>query len=327
MKPSFLHKPVNGPFDDPAVYMRVLRESRALLFDAGDIAALSNREILKITDIFVTHAHIDHFIGFDTIIRILLKRNAPVVFYGPEGIIDQIQGRLRGYSWNLISEYALVIHVVEIKENQVSRATFRAPDGFERINTQTEENTGIVLENSLFAVSAVVLEHGIPTLGYSIKEKLHININKAALADFGFEVGPWLGRLKDFIRNGQMDREVDTGKGIHKISDLKHIYMMTEGQKVSYIMDSSPTDDNINRIVDFVADADSLYIEAYFIHKDLELAMNRNHLTAGIAGRIAKKAGVKNLHLLHFSPRYMDNPDVVVNEAWEAYRPSTSQDF
>ena len=95
---------------------------------------------------------------------------------------------------------------------------------------------------------------------------------------------------------------------------------MTEGQKVSYIMDSSPTESNFERIANFVVDADSLYIEAYFIHEDLEHARKRNHLTARLSGLISKKARIKNLHLLHFSPRYKDRTEDIINEAYEGFR-------
>ncbi len=317
MKPSFHHRPVNGPFEDPAVFVRILRKKRALLFDAGDISGLSTRDIMKTTDVFVTHTHIDHFIGFDTIIRFLLRRDTPVTFYGPEGIIDRIQGKLRGYTWNLITEYPLVIRVLEIRNEKVHKAVFKAGNRFE-LNDEGIQNTeGRVLENPLFSVNAVVLEHDVPSLGFSIKEKSHINIDKAKLTDCGLEVGPWLNTLKDSIRNGKFDETINTGKGMHKVSELENIYLITEGQKVSYVMDSSPTEDNFEKIVEFVADADSLYIEAYFMHKDFEHAFKRNHLTAKLSGLIAKKARVKRLHLLHFSPRYRDNSDDIINEAYK----------
>jgi ribonuclease Z len=320
MKPIFHHRPVNGPFEDPAVFVRILRERRALLFDAGDVSGLSPRDLMKVTEVFVTHTHIDHFIGFDHIIRALLRRDTPVTFYGPEGIIDRISGKLRGYTWNLISEYPLEINVLEIRNENIHKAAFRAGEEFKLNEEGTQENYGSVLDNPLFSVNAVVLEHDVPSLGFSIKEKIHINIDKAKLSDRGLEVGPWLNTLKDFIRNGKFNEEVDTGKGGYKVSELEDIYVMTEGQKVSYIMDSSPTESNIKRITDFIADSDSLYIEAYFIHEDLEHARRRNHLTAKLSGSIAKKARVKNLHLLHFSPRYSERPEVVLKEAFDNFR-------
>ena len=74
MKPSFHTKLFNPPFKDPGLYVRLLREGRALMFDLGSTENLSARDLLKTTDIFVTHTHIDHFIGFDNILRISLKK-------------------------------------------------------------------------------------------------------------------------------------------------------------------------------------------------------------------------------------------------------------
>ena len=190
MKPVFHHRPVNGPFEDPSVYVRVLHEKKGLLFDAGDVPGLSARELMKITDVFITHTHIDHFIGFDTIIRILLKRAAPVTFYGPEGIIKCITGKLDGYTWNLITEYPLVVNAVEIRRDIILKASFRAGEEFTCVDTGFIDYTPTVLDTPLFYVNAVILEHDVPSLGFYIKEKKHINIDKARLTGRGFSVGP-----------------------------------------------------------------------------------------------------------------------------------------
>ena len=87
MKPTFHHRAINSPFDDPCVYVRALREKRALLFDLGHTNRLKPADIQKITDVFVTHTHIDHFIGFDTLLRALLRRETPLRIFGPPNII------------------------------------------------------------------------------------------------------------------------------------------------------------------------------------------------------------------------------------------------
>jgi ribonuclease Z len=88
MKPTFHVRPVNGPFEDPCVYARIIREKRALLFDLGRLERLEIGNLLKITDIFVTHMHMDHFAGFDTVLRGVLKRDIPLRIFGPENIIE-----------------------------------------------------------------------------------------------------------------------------------------------------------------------------------------------------------------------------------------------
>ncbi|HKZ56748.1 MAG TPA: MBL fold metallo-hydrolase, partial [Thermodesulfovibrionales bacterium] len=77
MKPTFIHRMINGPFEDPCLFIRIIREKRAFLFDIGSIDRLKSGDLQKITDVFVTHTHIDHFIGFDTLLRALLRRERP----------------------------------------------------------------------------------------------------------------------------------------------------------------------------------------------------------------------------------------------------------
>ena len=67
MHPLFLPRLVNGPFEDPALFIPFQFERRALIFDLGDISRLAPRDLLKTSHAFVTHAHMDHFIGFDTV--------------------------------------------------------------------------------------------------------------------------------------------------------------------------------------------------------------------------------------------------------------------
>jgi ribonuclease BN (tRNA processing enzyme) len=65
---------VNGRSGDPGLYVETLFEKRAVLFDLGDISILSPRKIHRLGHVFVSHAHIDHFIGFDRLLRVLVGR-------------------------------------------------------------------------------------------------------------------------------------------------------------------------------------------------------------------------------------------------------------
>src|SRR5512139_3848720 len=105
MKPVFHAKLLNDYFSDPCLFVRMLREKRAVLFDLGTIDSLKPADLYKITDVFVSHTHMDHFIGFDTLLRGILRRNIPLNIYGPPALLPCIHGKLKGYTWNLIEDY------------------------------------------------------------------------------------------------------------------------------------------------------------------------------------------------------------------------------
>ena len=320
MKPSFHVRPLNGPFDDPGLYVRVLREGRALLFDMGFTTGLSARDILKTHHIFVSHTHIDHFIGFDNILRVSLKKKLPLKLYGPEGFIECIEGKLKGYTWNLIGDYPLVMEVYEVSREVIHRARFAAGNTFVREDLGTRPYRGILASDSLCRATAAILDHQIPCLAFSLEEDFHINIDKSRLDDMNLPVGKWLAELKSAIRRGQKEGEFTINERTFAFSQLKDIATITKGQKLSYVVDAIGSDANIEKIVDLVRDADVLYIEAYFLHKDRERALNRYHLTAKEAGRIAREAGVGRMEVIHFSPRYMDRPGEVIREAREEFQ-------
>lgn len=321
MKPVFYAAPVNGPFDDPGLYVRLLRESRALLFDAGDIRRLETGSILKISDIFITHTHMDHFIGFDSILRAVLRRDEPLRIFGPENIISCVEGKLRGYSWNLIREYPIRIEVFELKTDSVEHAGFYAENSFCRIDDPSKRFDEIILDDPFFRVRALHVTHEIPVLAYSLEEEFHINVNKDMLLGMGLSVGPWLSELKRAIRRAAPpDTIIEVDGAPRRLDELIPLTMITRGEKISYVMDVSPEEENIKKIIPFVAGSDALFCEGYFLSRDSDRAMERNHLTAELAGRIAREAGVGRLELMHFSPKYRHCVDELYQEAEKAFK-------
>src|SRR5215470_7584696 len=227
MRPLLHPTLVNGRSGDPAVYIETLFEKRAILFDLGDITPLSPRKIHRLDRVFVSHAHLDHFIGFDRLLRILVGREKTVALYGPRGFIDHVHHKLQAYLWNLADRYLsdLVFVVTEIASSSESRiAQFRLRNAFaaEPIGTGAIVNNVICSQPS-FQVSATILEHRTPCLGFAIEEVAHVNVWKTRLANMGLSVGPWLRELKQAIMEGRPDHHrlrVPSGRGSSHIREM-----------------------------------------------------------------------------------------------------------
>jgi len=329
MKPLMHPFLINGPFDDPGLYIEIKWDRRALLFDLGDITSLNASQLLKVTDVFISHMHMDHFIGFDYLLRIVLNRDKPVRLFGPPGITDCIEGKLRGYTWNLTQDYPFTMQVAEVTPDIIKMTKFSAGDGFKRHDSGNSSFSGVILEEEMFTINCSHLDHKIPSLAFALKERFHININRDKLERLNLPVGPWLRRFKQALWEGAPDDErfeVTASGGAEgckefSLGELKdEIATITEGQKLSYIVDAVYNRENEEKIVELSRDSDILYCEAAYLEKDINIASERFHLTARQAGDMAQKAGAKELVIFHFSPRYKDNPDELYNEAMQSFR-------
>ena len=329
MKPLLHSYLINGPFDDPGLYIDIMWDRRALLFDAGDVSRLNASQILKVSDVFVSHTHMDHFIGFDNLLRTVLNREKTIRIFGPPGITDCVEGKLRGYTWNLTKDYLLVLHITEVNTGILKKTEFHAIDGFRRRDLSNIPFSGIILEEDMLTVYCSPLDHKIASLAFALKERFHININRDKLERLNLPVGPWLRRFKQALWEGAPDDErfeVTASGGAEgckefSLGELKdEIATITEGQKLSYIVDAVYNRENEEKIVELSRDSDILYCEAAYLEKDINIASERFHLTARQAGDMAQKAGAKELVIFHFSPRYKDNPDELYNEAMQSFR-------
>lgn len=329
MKPIFHANLINDPFYDPVLFIRFMYQSRAILFDLGDISELSARDMLKITHVFVSHTHMDHFIGFDTLLRIFLGRNKKLHLFGPNGFLKNVEGKLAGYTWNLVSEYVTDFRIIatEVQEDLLIKREYPCKKRFAPSKEEKTRFTGILLKEPAFFVKTTILDHNqIPCLAFRIEENFHVNINKEKLKEMNLPVGPWLSRFKEAIYKNK-DKEMEfsvtweeRGKVVkeEKFSFqklVKEIAIITPGQKVTYVTDVTGTRENIEKIVELARNSDTLFIEATFLDKDRDLAKRKSHLTAKQAGMIARMAGVKKIVVFHFSPRYHGNPDALRKEA------------
>jgi ribonuclease Z len=335
MRPIFRAELVNGPFGDPGVYIDLKFARRALLFDVGDVTSLSTRKLLRVSDIFVSHTHMDHFAGFDHLLRVCLGRDTGVRMYGPPRFIEQLGCKLAAYTWNLVENYEtdFIITGHELLDSgRLKRAVFRSKRRFEcEPLEEAEAPDGLLLEEPQFRIRTRPLDHhGIPSLAFSFEEGVHINVWKNRLEELGLPTGPWLTELKQKVRDGEPDESPirvrwRTREGSREetfsLGELRSSVLDFEpGQRVCYVTDVAGHEANVRALVDFLADADLVFIEAVFLDEDRAHAERKAHLTARCAGRIARLARARMAAPFHFSPRYLQREADVRREFEEGRR-------
>ncbi len=326
MAERFAPRLINGPFEDPALFIGFHYERRALIFDLGRLDRLSVREILKLSDVFVSHTHIDHFIGFDHLLRCSLNRDQPLRLFGPKGIIDNVRGKLTGYTWNLIRDYPLSLTVYEVDRLTLRKAEFKAVHDFRLKEEGQSPFSGTLVEEPSFRVRAAILDHQIPCLAFSLEEGNRLNIKGDVLEDMGLHSGPWLDDFKRMLRQDRPSTTplaAPTRSGGTKELTLQEwrdlLVLEKKGQKIVYVVDSCYSEANIGQIVSLAQGADLFYCESTFLEADADKAEQRSHLTATQAGALARQARVKRFIPFHFSRRYESEPDRLQEEALRAF--------
>jgi len=327
-------KLVNPSFGDPGLYVDFRNEKRALLFDIGDIGALAPRKLLRLSHVFVSHTHMDHFMGFDWLLRVSLGRDLAVRLFGPPGFVDQVAHKLAAYTWNLIESYPGDFRVLASEihpEGRLASALFRCRRRFDRETLDDAYiNDGVLVDEPGFRVRTAFLEHRTPCLAFAVEEKAHVNIWKNRLEEMGLPVGPWIRDLKDAVLNSAPD-DMPTRAWWHEggerkervlaLGELKaRALQLVPGEKVCYVTDAAFSEQNAQRIIGLAKEADLLFIESVFLHEDADQAQKKSHLTARQAGEIARAAGARVVVPFHFSPRYAGREAALRAELERAFR-------
>ncbi len=326
---------VNDPFGDPALYVDFRDERRALLFDLGDVTALPPRKLIRLSHVFVTHTHMDHFAGFDHLLRVVLGRKTGIALFGGPDFIAQLDHKLRAYTWNVVHRYEVEL-VIDAREVDVDgrgqRARFSSRTGFAREPGAPFELVDDVLhEETLFRVRGRFVDHELPCLAYALEEKAQFKVAKDRLAALGISTGPWLRELKQAVLTGAPDttpiqvRWRDRG-GDHEttrqVSELRELVLeIVPGRRLGYVTDLRFTEANLSALSKLLRGVDQLFIESVFLDQDREHASRKNHLTARQAGEIARSVGARAVVPFHFSPRYEGRAAALVAEVHAAFSP------
>ena len=294
---------INGPFGDPGVYVDFKYRNEAFLFDLGDLHALPPRKLLKIDYIFVSHTHMDHFIGFDHLLRVSLGRDRSIRLFGPPGFLAQVESKLSAYTWNLVANYANDFELIatEVGQEVLVTRRYRCREAFRPAGEERRAFDGTLVPGEFFTVRAAFLDHDTPCLAFRFEEKTRLNIKKNILREMELPPGAWLQELKEHILRGAPDDQPvrvwwrSAGGREERTLPLgplrEKAVKVTPGQVLAYVTDTLAGGENSRRIVEIARGAEVLFIEATFLHADAETAARKHHLTARQAGELARQAG------------------------------------
>src|SRR5206468_10069462 len=257
----------------------------ALLFDAGDLSPLSARDLLRVSHVFVSHMHMDHFIGFDALLRVNVGREKVIRVAGPPGIGERVCHKLNGYDWDLVERYdtELVFEVVDVGPNGPERASRLS---FKNRFDPEPMQAGMVAEAVELKVETALLEHHGPCVGFAVSEPAHVNVWKSRLDERGIETGQWLQALKAAVLAGAPgDFPILLPGGEQRpLGQLRDLVTVSRGQKIAHVTDVADTPANRRAIARLAIGADLFFLEARFAAADADAARQRAHLTTTATG-------------------------------------------
>ena len=253
----------------PAVAVQV--GSEVVLFDCGEGTQrqfmLSKASFMKVSAVFITHFHGDHFLGVPALLQSLnfSGRRKPLHIYGPPGTIETVDSMLHlGY-------FASSFEVVAEELEDGGRVGFAG-----------------------YSVRAVAMDHTVPCLGYILEEDSRpgkFNLKRAK--ELGIPAGP-------SYRTLQEGHAVKVGD--RTIFPEMVLGAQRKGRKIAISGDTRPSDAFARQ----AQAADLLIHEATLDSSLEEEAKHYGHTTAKAAAELALRSGVRCLYLYHISPRYED---------------------
>jgi ribonuclease BN (tRNA processing enzyme) len=307
---------VNGVNGDPLLHLRLRHQRRSLLFDLGMPERLSARIAHQVSDVFISHAHIDHIGGFLWLLRSRMGDFPPCRLYGPPGLAANIQGLINGVHWDRIGERGPQFEVAELHGEQLLRFHLQAGRAAPEPQAGCAAVDGVLLDEPAFRVRAVTLDHGTPVLAFAFEPPVQIGIRKERLVAHGWPPGPWLGMLKDRLLEGDRSASIALPDGsAQQAGQLgEELTVIKAGKKLVYATDLADTSENRRRLIQLAHGSHTFFCEAPFVVAYNEQAQRKGHLTTRACAEIATAADVEQLIPFHFSRRYSGDVEPLYEE-------------
>src|SRR5207237_5986590 len=180
---------VNGVFDDPLLHIRLQHQRRSLLFDLGETTRLPARVVHQVTDVFISHCHVDHIGGFVWFLRSRIGKLPACRIFGPPGLAGNIAGFVSGIHWDRAGERAPRFDVTELHEQKICRYRIQAGEAQPELTADEVAADGILLRDAAFQVRATTLDHRTPVLAFALEMEFDLNVRRDRLAALGLP--PW----------------------------------------------------------------------------------------------------------------------------------------
>ncbi|CAH2030247.1 MBL fold metallo-hydrolase [Trichlorobacter ammonificans] len=315
----------SGLIDDPCLIVRDRPVHASIMLDCGSLAHVAKRELNPVRALFVSHAHMDHFMGFDAFLRQVHASPRTVELFGPPGCADRVQARLAGYDWNLAEPYWCTVLVHEVHAGELRSSRFSGPHAFARSEAGSRPRKATIYRFNHLEVAAELLDHGIPVLSFRVRERKMFRIDPRKLAARGLVPGPWMVELKRrFFTDWQepaplvVMRELGNGRREELREDARLLYRSIRGRVnaagIGYLTDIGFTGQNRERAERFLAGVDLLVGECAFLRGERHKARRSHHLCTDDVNELLRQIRPRFFLPLHLSKTYLGRSDELYDE-------------
>ena len=322
---------VNGSTGDPVLYVDYPGRDDALLFDAGELGTLDIGRLGDLAAVFITHHHVDHFIGLDRIVRANLDQDKTLHVYGPDGTIRRVYDRITSYEHPFFPFQKVVFKVHEVVEGRLRWAELDCARRFPEPEVAERTLRGrvpVIYANDDLSVEAALVDHTVPCLAFALVEKPGVHPDASRMAEGPLRPGPWVGRVLDLLRDGAApETPVEIDGGRFALGALAERYFTTsKGARLAYITDTAWSESSRPALLKLAHRAHRLYCDSYYAATELRQAQAYRHMIATQAAVLATAARVEELVLIHFAPRYRGRYEQLLEEARGVF-PRTSAEL
>jgi len=314
-----------GLLDDPLLYLRQRPTGRGMLFDCGQLHQVAKRVLRSLEAVFITHAHMDHFMGVDTLVRSIHVAPRSVSLFGPPGIARRLEAKLAGYDWNLCESWwgSLLVH--EFDGQRLTRTLFSGPEGYRsRAAGGQDAADGEIFRSRYLRVRAWLADHKIPVLIFRIDEQPGFRLDPQRLRRLGLLPGPWLEELRRRFATGwpaagvlNVTRE-DGAAQLVAGEDMEAFYRsLAEARSpasIGYLTDIGPTPANLELVENVLAGVTLLVSECSFLATDRERALRSGHLSSCNLNRLLKRLRPQWVLPMHLSKTYLGRGAQIYDE-------------